>query len=238
LLWDVEAKRRGVRAWTLAGLEIDEATRVETVFTVTIDVPDAMAAAASRLKGTRILKVKLGNGGVELDIQRVQAVASAAPGSALLVDPNEGWSFTELLRFLDASRGLDIVLIEQPLPRTADAALAGFMPPVPICADEACTTRESLPSLLGRYQAINIKLDKTGGLTEALALQAEARRLGFSVMTGCNGGTSLAIAPAFLIAAGSDFADIDGPMYLVNDRPNAMAFEGCRVSPPSSALWG
>lgn len=238
LLWDVEAKRRGVRAWSLAELEIDDATRIETAVTVTIDAPEAMAAAAARFANARTLKVKLGDGGIDLDIERAFAVAAAAPRSGLLIDPNEGWSFADLQRFLDAARGLEIVMIEQPLPRDADSALGALKSPIPICADEACTTRESLPRLVGKYHAINIKLDKTGGLTEALALQAEARRLGFRIMTGCNGGTSLAIAPAFLIAAGSDVVDIDGPLHLVSDRPNAMVFEGLRVSPPSSALWG
>jgi L-alanine-DL-glutamate epimerase-like enolase superfamily enzyme len=238
LLWDIEAKRRGVRAWQLAGLEIDNETRVETVMTVTISAPDTMAAAAAALKGASMLKVKLGSGDIAVDIDCAHAVAAAAPGSALLIDPNEGWSFADLRRFIDATRPLDIALFEQPLARTADAALTEFRAPAPICADEACTTRASLPPLLGRYQAINIKLDKTGGLTEALLLQAEARMLGLGVMTGCNGGTSLAIAPAFLIAAGSDYVDIDGPLHLMEDRPHGMRFQGLSVSPPVAELWG
>jgi L-alanine-DL-glutamate epimerase-like enolase superfamily enzyme len=238
LLWDIAAKRQGVRAWTLAGLPIDASTRVETVMTVTIGTPDAMAAAAAALKGAAMLKVKLGSGDIAADIDCAQAVAAAAPGSALLIDPNEGWSIADLARFVDAARTLDIALLEQPLARAADAALADFRSPIPICADEACTTCDSLPPLLGRYQAINIKLDKTGGLTEALRLLTEARRLGFSVMTGCNGGTSLAIAPAYLIAAQSDYVDIDGPLHLVEDRPHGMRFDGLSVSPPAAELWG
>ena len=238
LLWDVAAKRAGKRAWDLAGLEISEATRIETVMTVTINTAEAMAAAAAPLKGARMLKVKLGSGDIAADIECTHAVAAATPGSALLIDPNEGWTLADLKRFLDAAGGIDIALFEQPLPRSADAGLAGFRSPVPICADEACTTRTSLPALLGRYQAINIKLDKTGGLTEALALMGEARRHGLAVMTGCNGGTSLAIAPAYLIAAGSDFVDIDGPLHLRSDRDDAMQFDGLSVSPPSAALWG
>lgn len=238
LLWDVAAKRSGKRAWELASIAIDNATRIETVMTVTLNTADAMAAAAAPLKGAHMLKVKLGSGEIAADIECAHAVAAATPGSALLIDPNEGWSLADLKRFLDAAHGLDLALFEQPLPRGGDAALADFRSPVPICADEACTTRASLPPLLGRYQAINIKLDKTGGLTEALALMAEARRHGLSVMTGCNGGTSLAIAPAYLIAAGSDFVDIDGPLHLRTDRPDAMCFAGLSVSPPSAALWG
>jgi L-alanine-DL-glutamate epimerase-like enolase superfamily enzyme len=238
LLWDIEAKRQGARAWTLADLPITDDSRVETVMTVTIDTPDAMARASERLRGTVMLKVKLGAGGIEMDIERTFAVASAAPGSVLLIDPNEGWSMADLLRFIDAARGLDIALLEQPLPAHADDALVGFRSPIPICADEACTTTASLPRLVGRYDSINIKLDKTGGLTEALALKTQARRLGFGIMTGCNGGTSLAIAPAFLLAAGSDVVDLDGPLYLTADRPSPIRFDGQTLSPPDRALWG
>lgn len=238
LLWDIAAKRSSKRAWHLAELAMDETTLIETVMTVTIDTSEAMAEAAARFKGARMLKVKLGSGDIAADIERAHAVAAAAPGSALLIDPNEGWSLADLEAFIDATRRVDIALFEQPLPRAHGAALAGFRAPAPICADEACTTRETLPALVGCYQAINIKLDKTGGLTEALALQAEARKLGLRVMTGCNGGTSLAIAPAFLIAAGSDYVDIDGPLHLVNDRAHPMAFDGLTVSPPVAALWG
>lgn len=238
LMWDVRAKRSGRRAWELADVPMDESTVVETVMTVTIDSPAAMARAAAGLRDIALLKVKLGSGDIDADIERITAVAAAAPSSALLVDPNEGWSIADLRRFLDATRALDIAMIEQPLLRTTDSALDGFRSPVPICADESCTTRESLAGLVGRYQAINIKLDKAGGLTEALALCGEARDMGFRIMTGCNGGTSLAIAPAFLIAAQSDVVDIDGPIYLVDDRPDPMRFEGDRVWPPSRQLWG
>ena len=236
LNWDRRAKAAGCRAWELAG--IDAAATVDTVFTVVLGEPDAMAAEAAHYASARSLKVKLGGGDIGEDIDRIEAVAAACPGGILLVDPNGAWVASELLRFMDAVRHLNIGLIEQPLAPNVDAALAGISSSIPICADESCTTVASLAGLVGRYQAINIKLDKTGGFTEAIAVAREARRLGFKVMTGCNGGTSLAIAPAFAIASMSDFVDLDGPLFLVKDRPHAMRFDGLTLHAPQPGLWG
>lgn len=236
LLWDLDAKRSGERAWTLA--EIDVAPFVETAVTIVLDTPEAMGREAATLAHIPSLKVKLGRGRIDDDIARAEAVADSCTRSLLLVDPNGAWSADELLRFLDATGGLNIGLIEQPLPPGADEALTDIRSAVPICADESCTTVQSLAGLVGRYQAINIKLDKTGGFTEALAVAREARRLGFQLMTGCNGGTSLAIAPAYAIASLCDFVDLDGPLLLRADRPGPMRFEGTRIAPPLAALWG
>ncbi len=242
LLWDLESKRSGLRAWTLAGLDdVDDNAEVTTMLTVTLDTPDAMAARAAVWAGAEVLKVKLGDraaGGLDRDIERTLAVAEAARHPALVLDPNEGWSVEGLRRFTAATRALDIRLIEQPLPAGHDDLLDGLSAPVPLAADESCTTLASLPGLAGRYQFVNIKLDKSGGLTEALEMLREARRSGLGVMVGCNCGTSLAMATAFVLATQCDFVDLDGPFHLVGDRTPSVRYRGQTLQAPDRALWG
>ena len=191
----------------------------------------AAAAAAAR----PLLKVKLGGPG---DPARIAAVRTAAPDSALIVDANEGWTAANLMDNLAACAEAGVRLIEQPLPARDDAALASCPHAVPICADESVHDRASLAGLRGRYDAVNIKLDKTGGLTEALAVAAAARSLGFDLMVGCMVSTSLAIAPALLVAQGARYVDLDGPLLLARDRPDGLRFDGSIVHPASPALWG
>ena len=232
-LWDLEAKRSGVPAFRAAGL-----ARLEpaiTAFTISVDAPDAMAAAARRAAWRPLLKLKLAGAG---DAERLAAVRAAAPETTLIVDANEAWSPDDLEPMLAACAAHRIALVEQPLPAAADGALAALSRPVPVCADESVHAREGLAALRGRYDAVNIKLDKTGGLTEALATAAEAEALGFAIMIGCMVGTSLAMAPAMLLSARARFVDLDGPLLLAADRPNGLTFEGSTVHPPDPALWG
>lgn len=242
LLWDVESKRAGRRAWDLAGLDgVDQHTQVPTMVTLTLDSPEAMASAALAWPGAPIVKIKLGDrapGGLARDIERAHAVAAAAPQAELVVDANEGWSRRDLDRFVDATRTLSICLVEQPVPVGAEAALEGWRGSVPLAADESCTTIDSLPALRGRVQYVNLKLDKTGGLTEALAMVDEARRMGFGVMLGCNCGTSLAMASAFVVATQCDLVDLDGPLHLRGDRQPSINYQGLRLTAPDRALWG
>jgi L-alanine-DL-glutamate epimerase-like enolase superfamily enzyme len=242
MLWDLECKRSGRRAWDLAGLrDVHEGSRVRTMLTVTLDTPQAMAAQAAAWRDAPILKVKLGDreaGGLDRDIERLQAVAAAAPGSTLTVDPNEGWTASGLRRFALAVAALPVALIEQPLPAGHEDVLPGLGLKIPIAADESCTTLASLAALAGRVQYVNLKLDKCGGLTEALQMCDEAGRLGLKLMVGCNCGTSLAMAPAFLVATRCAFVDLDGPLHLRDDRPAPMRYEGSWLHAPSAALWG
>jgi L-alanine-DL-glutamate epimerase-like enolase superfamily enzyme len=194
-----------------------------------------MAQAAARAAGRPLLKVKLGGDG---DPARIAAVRKAAPNAELIVDANEGWLADTLAANLSACAAAGVTLIEQPLPAADDAALAAFPHPVPVCADESVHDRATLARLIGKYDAVNIKLDKAGGLTEALALAAEARRLGFDLMVGCMIATSLAIAPAQLLAADARVIDLDGPLLLAQDRPDGLHYDGSLVHPASSALWG
>jgi len=231
--WDLEAKKAGRPVWQLAGLA--EPRPVTTAFTVSLGEPDAMGAAAAKAAHRPLLKVKLGTAD---DAARIAAVRSNAPGAKLIIDANEGWRPDNLARNMAACASAGVVMIEQPLPAADDAALAGIARPVPVCADESLHDRASLAHLAGRYDAINIKLDKAGGLTEALALAAEARARGLMVMIGSMVATSLAMAPAVILAQGADFVDLDGPLLLAKDRDPGLRFVGSMIEPPEPALWG
>jgi L-Ala-D/L-Glu epimerase len=232
-LWDFEAKRRAIPVHRLAGL--DPPGPVTTAFTISLGTPQAMAAAAKTASHRPLLKLKLGGEG---DPERLAAVRAAAPHTRLIVDANEAWSAQDLTANLKACVDNGVALIEQPLPAGEDAILAEIAHPVPICADESCHDREGLAALRGRYDAVNVKLDKAGGLTEALALVAAAERLGFELMIGSMVGTSLGVAPALLLAGKAKFVDLDGPLLLAKDRPGGLHYEGSLVYPPAPALWG
>ncbi|MCZ8116211.1 dipeptide epimerase [Silanimonas sp.] len=237
-LWDLLAKRAGRRAWELLGIDLAPDLRVPVFETLSLDTPDRMAAAAAAAAAHRApgLKLKLGHGDGR-DAERLEAVHAAAPGAVLTIDANEGWSPDGLRRILPLAARLGVVFIEQPLPAGADEALTEMPRLVPFCADESCLDRSSLPRLLGRYQLINIKLDKTGGLTEALHLIAAAKRSGLGHMVGCNGGSSLAQAPALLLTPGAVMVDL-GVHGLADDRPSPLGWADHRLSLPEPALWG
>lgn len=232
-LWDLEAKRSGRSAWEIAGLP---PRTVVTDFSLSLDTPEAMHRRALRYRDWPILKIKLGGG--DVDVERVRAVREAAPNARLTVDANESWTIAQLERDAPVLRSLGVELIEQPLPAKADAPLRGYRPVIPLCADEACHTRASLDRIQGLYQFVNIKLDKTGGLTEALALANEARARGLRLMVGCMTGTSLATAPALLVASLAEYVDLDGPLLLAEDREPPVPYAGGVISPAPSALWG
>jgi L-Ala-D/L-Glu epimerase len=232
-LWDLEAKRSGTPVAALAGLAAPKP--LTTAYTISLGTPAAMAKAAAKASARKLLKVKLGGDG---DDARIRAVRRAAPDAELIVDANEGWRADNLGGNLAACGEAGVTLIEQPLPAGNDAALAGMARTIPICADESVHDRASLTGLVGKYNAVNIKLDKTGGLTEALMLAAEAERLGFSLMVGCMVATSLSMAPAMLVAQRARVVDLDGPLLLVQDRPDGLRYDGSLVYPPSPALWG
>ena len=232
--WDVNAKQLGRRVYALAGL--DEPSALTTAYTISLASPDAMAAAAERAAWRPLLKVKLGGG--EEDVRRIAAVRRAAPRADMIVDANEGWNADNVLRNMAACADAGVGLIEQPLPEGQDEALAWLKRPIPVCADEGVHDRASLDALAGRYDAINIKLDKAGGLTEALALAAEADRRGLRIMVGCMVATSLAMAPAMLVAQQAQVIDLDGPLLLTKDRSDGLRYEGSVVYPPEPALWG
>ena len=234
-LWDLEAKRRGCRAWDLAGR--DPPQPAATVETVSLDTPDAMAEAAARLASRPVIKIKLDADDVA---GRVAAVRRAAPRARLIVDANESWSAALLVAAAPALADLGVEMIEQPLPADADDVLADLPAPLPLllCADESCHSRDDLDRIIGRYDMINVKLDKTGGLTEALALVAEASGRGLELMVGCMVATSLAMAPAMVFAGAARYIDLDGPLWLTRDRsPTMVSADGC-VRPPAPALWG
>ena len=231
--WDIEAKRAGQPVWRLAGLT--EPKPVTTAYTLSLGEPEAMAAAAAKAAHRPLLKVKLGTAD---DAARIAAVRTAAPNARLIIDANEGWRADNLARNMAACADAGVVLIEQPLPAGDDAALAGLARAVPVCADESLHDRASLAQLAGRYDAINIKLDKAGGLTEALALAQEARAHGLALMVGCMVGTSLAMAPAMMLAGQAAVIDLDGPLLLARDREPGLRYEGSTVHPPQPALWG
>ena len=232
-LFDLEAKSSGRSAAAIAGLS--PLRPLQTAYTLSLDAPEAMAAAASAAADRPLLKVKLGGSG---DEARIAAVRRAAPNARLIVDANEAWAEADLEPTMAACAAAGVELIEQPLPAGSDAALSAIRRVVPVCADESLHTAADLPALRGRYDAVNIKLDKTGGLTEGLAVLAEARRLGFKVMAGCMVGTSLAMAPALLLAQSADFVDLDGPLLLARDRDPGLRYEGSIVHPPPRTLWG
>ncbi|HTZ01872.1 MAG TPA: N-acetyl-D-Glu racemase DgcA [Xanthobacteraceae bacterium] len=232
--WDLEARRAGRRAYELAGLAVPKP--LTTAYTISLAAPAAMAEAAERAASRPLLKVKLG--AAEGDGERIAAVRRAAPRAELIVDANEGWSEADLSRNIAACAAAGVTLIEQPLPEGRDAALAGLKRPIRVCADESVHDRASLAALAGKYDAVNIKLDKAGGLTEALALAAEARRQGLAIMVGCMVGTSLAMAPALLVAQGASVVDLDGPLLLARDRADGLRYQGSLVDPPQPSLWG
>jgi L-alanine-DL-glutamate epimerase-like enolase superfamily enzyme len=231
--WDLEAKRTGKPAHELAGLPPPRP--VVTAYTISLGDPRTMAEAAEKAAGRPLLKVKLGGDG---DAARIAAVRRAAPAAELIVDANEAWSADNLADNLAACADASVTLVEQPLPAGADDALAGLSRPIPVCADESVHDRASLGKLVGKYDAVNIKLDKTGGLTEALALAAEAERHGLAIMAGCMVSTSLAMAPAMLLAQKARVVDLDGPLLLAKDRPHGLRYEGSLVHPADPALWG
>jgi len=234
-LWDLEAKRTRVPAWVLAELPA-EPQPLSTCFTLSLEEPEIMAAAArTAVQRHELLKMKLTGDG---DLERVHAVREAAPKARLIVDANEGWTLDHLARYAPAFAALGVELIEQPLPAGDDEALRGFPCPVPLGADESCHGLASLERLKGLYQVVNIKLDKTGGLTEALLLKAAAEAAGFRVMVGCMVATSLAMAPAVLVGQGAAFVDLDGPLLLAEDRKPGLRYDGALVHPPEAEVWG
>ncbi len=232
-LWDLEAKRSGLAAWQIARMA--EPQPVTTAYTLSLDSPEKMAAAATENAWRPLLKLKLA--GPE-DLDRVAAVSAAAPESRLIVDANEGWDIEAYRNLSPRLAELRVALIEQPLHADADEALRGEARPVPLCADESCHDRASLDRLIGLYDCVNIKLDKAGGLTEALALKAAAEAAGMEIMIGCMLATSLAMAPAVLLAQGAAFVDLDGPLLLAEDRLPGLVIEGSVMHPPKPALWG
>jgi L-Ala-D/L-Glu epimerase len=233
--WDVNAKRAGRPAHELAGI-VALAPRV-TAYTISLAAPAAMAAAAEAVASRPLLKVKLGAAD-DSDGERIAAVRNAAPKAELVVDANEGWNDGNLARNLAACADCGVTLVEQPLPESHDDVLARIKRPMPVCADESVHDRASLARLAGKYDAVNVKLDKAGGLTEALVLAAEAERGGFAVMVGCMVATSLSMAPAMLVAQRARFVDLDGPLLLAGDRPDGLHYDGSLVYPPDPALWG
>jgi L-alanine-DL-glutamate epimerase-like enolase superfamily enzyme len=231
--WDLEAKRAGQPAHTLAGLPAPQP--LTTAYTISLGAPETMAEAAQAVSARTLLKIKLGAPG---DPERIAAVRAAAPHSELIVDANEGWTAGNLADNLAACAAAGVTLVEQPLPAGADEALSAMRRPIAVCADESVHSRASLAELVGRYDAVNIKLDKTGGLTEALAMAQEAERLGFRIMVGCMVATSLSMAPAMLVAQRAQVVDLDGPLLLAKDRPAGLRYDGSLVYPPTPALWG
>ena len=231
--WDLEAKRAGRLAYELAGLPPLKPLTVS--YTLSLDAPEAMAAEARKVSSRPLLKIKLG---AEGDRERLKAIRDAAPNVRLVVDANEGWTETNFAEKMDACCAYGVSLIEQPLPAGKDDYLAKVPHAIPLCADESVFERSSLGGLKGKYDAINVKLDKTGGLTEALATAAMAKDMGFSLMVGCMVSTSLSMAPAFLVAQGADVIDLDGPLLLAEDRSDGLRYEDGLVYPPTSSLWG
>ena len=231
--WDMDAKRAYCSVAELAGL--DAVPPLVTAFTVAFDTPDKMAELAAANRTRPLLKLELGGDG---DVERVRAVRQAAPAARLIVDANERWNERQLGEYMPMLIDLRVALIEQPLPADADDALARCEHPIPLCADESCRTLTDLDRLDGKYQAINIKLDKVGGLTEALALAAEAKRRGLRIMVGGGVGTSLGIAPALLVAQQADIVDLDGPLHLALDRGAGLRYDGSTIRPADPKLWG
>jgi len=231
-LWDLEAKRAGRRVWELLGIQ---ARPVTTVYTVGLDQPAAMAADAAAHRDFPALKLKLGR---DDPLAQVAAVHGAAPAAEIVADVNQGWRMEDLREYAPRLAALGVRMIEQPLPTGDDYLLEGYDCPVALCCDESCQTLADLPRIAGRYDLVNIKLDKTGGLTEALRLSERGRALGLGLMVGNMLGSSLAMAPAFVIAQFCRYVDIDGPLLQVEDRPWPMHYSAGRVAPPDARLWG
>ncbi|BAQ69958.1 mandelate racemase/muconate lactonizing enzyme family protein [Rhodovulum sulfidophilum] len=232
-LWDLEAKEARARVWDLAGLPAPGPEI--TAFTLSLDTPENMRAAAARNAHRPLLKIKLGT---DADMPRLEAVRAGAPKARIIVDANEGWTAEVYADLAPHLVRLGVALVEQPLPAGQDDMLAEIARPLPVCADESCHDRASLPALKGKYDLVNIKLDKTGGLTEALALKQQALAQGYGIMVGCMVGSSLAMAPAVLLAQGAAVTDLDGPLLLAEDRPDPLCFDEAGVHAPAAALWG
>jgi L-alanine-DL-glutamate epimerase-like enolase superfamily enzyme len=233
-LWDLEAKRAGKRAWEVAGLSAPGPEI--TAYTLSLADPAKMEAQARENAKRPLLKTKLGGG--DEDVARIEAVRRGAPNARIIVDANEGWTPDLYATLAPVLVKLGVELVEQPLPAGQDDALLGMERPLPVCADESCHDRASLASLKGKYDVVNIKLDKTGGLTEALALREAALAEGYGVMVGCMVGSSLAMAPAVLVAQGAAFTDLDGPLLLAEDRVPPLDYDAKGVHPPKADLWG
>ena len=232
-LWDLESRLSQVPVWEQ--LARPPHSPLVTALTISIDTPQEMGKAASRIANARLIKIKVG---ADDPVGRIEAVRQAAPTAKLIVDPNEGWTIDILREVQPALERASVSLLEQPLPAEADEALREFSGRIPICADESCHTTSNLPSLRDRYQAVNIKLDKTGGLTEAWRLLRDARACGFIVMVGCMVCSSLGIAPALEVAREADFVDLDGPLWLASDYPDGVSLRDGLLMPPSSGFWG
>lgn len=232
-LWDLEAKKSGKRAWHIAGVDLPGP--LVTAYTISINSPEEMAAEAKGHSHRSLLKVKLGKDG---SLARIKAVRHVAPNATIIVDANEAWDFEKLTALAPTFAGLGVAMIEQPLPAGSDQQLDHYTGPIPLCADESCMDRGSLEEVDGRYEFINIKLDKTGGLTEALLLAEEASSRGLKIMVGCMTGTSLAMAPAMVIGAGAMFCDLDGPLLLAKDRIAGLVYDENSVQVPNADVWG
>jgi L-alanine-DL-glutamate epimerase-like enolase superfamily enzyme len=243
--WDIDAKRAFRSVAELAGLGV--VPPLMTAFTIAFDTSDKMAELAAANRARPLLKLELGGDGLpagsrsgfaSADVERVRAVRRAVPASRLIVDANEGWNEAQIRAFMPALVDCRVELIEQPLPAGADDALARLEHAIPLCADCSCRTLADLDRLDGKYEAVNIRLDKAGGLTEALALAAVAKRRGLRIMAGGSIGTSLGIAPALLVARGAEIVDLDGPLHLASDRVPGLRYEGSTICPADSSLWG
>ncbi|NDU99430.1 N-acetyl-D-Glu racemase DgcA [Pseudoroseicyclus tamaricis] len=232
-LWDWQSKRSGAPVWQLAGLA--KPRPLTSAYTLSLDTPEKMEASAAKHGSRPLLKIKLGT---PEDMPRLEAVRRGAPKARLIVDANEGWTAEVYADLAPHLLRLGVELVEQPLPAGEDDMLGEIERPLPVCADESCHDRASLPGLAGKYDVVNIKLDKTGGLTEALALRDAAREAGYRVMVGCMVGSSLAMAPAVLVAQGAEWVDLDGPLLLGEDRDPPLRFEGSVIHPAEPALWG
>ena len=232
-LWDLESKTLNQPIWQLAGMQMPK--QALTAFTLSLDEPENMLKQAKYNSNRPLLKIKLGTPN---DMPRLEAVRLGAPNSEIIVDANEGWNAEIYTKLAPDLVRLGVKLVEQPLPANQDDALIGLPRPLPICADESCHDRSSLPQLVGKYDYVNIKLDKTGGLTEALLLKNKALEHGFKIMVGCMVGSSLAMAPATLIAQNATFVDLDGPLLLSQDRHHGLLYEESWVYPPVRQLWG
>ncbi|MFA0526182.1 N-acetyl-D-Glu racemase DgcA [Vibrio sp. 10N.222.52.C3] len=231
-MWDLECKLKGCSIWEKINLQ---PSTLETAYTISLGEPEVMEQAAKDNAFRSLLKIKLGGNG---DLERLRAVRNGAPTSKIIIDANEAWTPELYRQLMPDLLMLDIAMIEQPFPAGDDAALATLPRPIPICADESCHDRKSLAEIVGRYDMINIKIDKTGGLTEALLLKEEAQKLGLSVMVGCMLSSSLSMAPAFVLGQDADIIDLDGPLLLSQDIENGFDFRGSQMDPFSSQLWG
>lgn len=231
--WDLECKQHQQRIWQR--LNLPSPMALETAYTLSLDTPDRMRQAALHHANRPLLKLKLADAN---DLARVAAVRQGAPLARLIVDANEGWDTERYITLVPELTALGVTMIEQPFPAGKDDALANLPRPIPVCADESCHDSQSLAALLGRYDMINIKLDKTGGLTEALRLRDYAQTQGLQIMVGCMVSTSLSMAPAFIVAQGATVVDLDGPLLLQRDRTNGLHYNGSEILPPTTLLWG